>query len=122
MTLFIDKMREVSKTLLPVVLFVLFISLTTVSVPSDIVIRFLIGSVILLVGLTIFLWGVDTAMEPIGEHMAKEVGSSKSLIKILFLSFLLGFLIKVAEPDLLILGYQIQDASRDGIRSEENTA
>ena len=57
MTLFIDKMKEVSKTLLPVVLFVLFISLTTVSVPSDIVIRFLIGSVILLVGLTIFLWG-----------------------------------------------------------------
>ena len=106
MTLFIDKMKEVSKTLLPVVLFVLFISLTTVSVPSDIVIRFLIGSVILLVGLTIFLWGVDTAMEPIGEHMAKEVGSSKSLIKILFLSFLLGFLITVAEPDLLILGNQ----------------
>ena len=97
MTLFIDKMREVSKTLLPVVLFVLFISLTTVSVPSDIVIRFLIGSVILLVGLTIFLWGVDTAMEPIGEHMAKEVGSSKSLIKILFLSFLLGFLIKIGR-------------------------
>lgn len=117
MTLFIDKMREVSKTLLPVVLFVLFISLTTVSVPSDIVIRFLIGSVILLVGLTIFLWGVDTAMEPIGEHMAKEVGSSKSLIKILFLSFLLGFLITVAEPDLLILGNQIQDASSDGISS-----
>lgn len=117
MTLFIDKMKEVSKTLLPVVLFVLFISLTTVSVPSDIVIRFLIGSVILLVGLTIFLWGVDTAMEPIGEHMAKEVGSSKSLIKILFLSFLLGFLITVAEPDLLILGNQIQDASSDGISS-----
>lgn len=117
MALFIDKMKEVSKTLLPVVLFVLFISLTVVSVPGDIVIRFLIGSFILLVGLTVFLWGVDTAMEPIGEHMSREVGSSKSLIKILFLSFLLGFLITVAEPDLLILGNQIQDASNQSLSS-----
>lgn len=117
MTLFIDKMKEVSKTLLPVVLFVLFISLTIVSVPGDIVIRFLIGSFILLVGLTVFLWGVETAMEPIGQHMSREVGSSKSLIKILFLSFLLGFLITVAEPDLLILGNQIQDASNQTMSS-----
>lgn len=117
MTLFIDKMKEVSKTLLPVVLFVLLISLTVVSVPSDIIIRFLIGSFILLIGLTVFLWGVDTAMEPIGEHMSKEVGSSKSLVKILFLSFLLGFLITVAEPDLLILGNQIQDASNQSLSS-----
>jgi len=117
MTLFMDKMKEVSKTLFPVVFFVLLIALTTVSVPNDITIRFLIGSVILLVGLTLFLWGVDTAMEPIGGYMAEEVGSSKSLIKLLFLSFLLGFLITVAEPDLLILGNQIQDASNQSLSS-----
>src|SRR5690625_4230379 len=131
MTLFMDKMKEVSKTLFPVVFFVLLIALTTVSVPNDITIRFLIGSVILLVGLTLFLWGVDTAMEPIGGYMAEEVGSSKSLIKLLFLSFLLGFLITVAEPDLLILGNQIQDASNQSlsssmivymVRSEEHTS
>lgn len=117
MTLFIDKMREVSKTLLPVVVFVLILSLTVVSVPYDIIIRFLIGSLLLLLGLTVFLWGIDTAMNPIGEHMSQEVASSNTLVRVLGLSFVLGFLITVAEPDLLILGNQIQEASNQTMSS-----
>lgn len=111
MSLFLDKMKEVSKTLLPVVILVLILSVSVVKVPTDITIRFLIGSALLLVGLTIFLWGVDIAMNPIGNYMSKEVASSTKLWKIAFLSFLLGFLITVAEPDLLILGNQIEGAS-----------
>ena len=117
MSLFIDKMKEVSRTLLPVVIFVLILALTVVSVPLDIILRFLIGSFLLLVGLTIFLWGIETAMNPIGEHMSKEVASSTKLTKILLLSFTLGFLITVAEPDLLILGDQIQNASGGSMSS-----
>ena len=117
MTLFIDKMKDVSKTLLPVVILVLFLSTTIVKVPNDITLRFIIGSALLLLGLTVFLWGVDLAMNPIGEHMSKEVASSTKLFKIAFLSFLLGFLITVAEPDLLILGNQIQMASDNTMSS-----
>lgn len=117
MSLFISKMKEVSKTLLPVVILVLFLSFTIVSVPTDITIRFIIGSILLLFGLTIFLWGVEIAMNPIGEYMSQEVASSKTLFKVGFLSFLLGFLITVAEPDLLILGNQIQGASGDTMSS-----
>ncbi len=111
MSLFIDKMKEVSKTLIPVVILVLVLSMTIVKVPTDIIVRFLIGSFLLLIGLTVFLWGVEIAMDPIGNHMSKEVATSTKLFKIAFLSFLLGFLITVAEPDLLILGNQIRDAS-----------
>jgi nitrogen regulatory protein PII len=50
-------------------------------------------------------------MNPIGEYMSKEVATSKSLIRIAILSFFLGFLISVAEPDLLILGSQVEGAS-----------
>lgn len=117
MKLFIDKMKEVSKTLIPVVALVLILSMTIVKVPTDIIIRFIVGSALLLVGLTVFLWGVDIAMDPIGNHMSKEVATSTKLFKIAFLSFLLGFLITVAEPDLLILGNQIQDASGSTIGS-----
>lgn len=117
MTLFLEKMKEVFKTLFPVVVLVLILSTTIVSVPTDITIRFLVGSFLLLLGLTIFLWGVELAMNPIGDYMSREVGASKSLMKIIFLSFLLGFLITVAEPDLLILGNQIQDASNNTMSS-----
>lgn len=111
MSSFMDKVKEVTKTLVPVVILVLIICFTIVDVSTDVLVRFLVGSALLLVGLTIFLWGVDLAMNPIGEYMSREVATSKSPVKITILGFLLGFLITVAEPDLLILGNQIEEAS-----------
>ena len=99
MNLLVDKAKEVTKTLLPVVILVLLICFTIVDVETDVIIRFTVGSILLLIGLTIFLWGVDLAMNSIGEHMSEEIATSRSPIKIAVLSFLLGFLITVAEPD-----------------------
>lgn len=117
MSLLLDKVKEVTKTLIPVVVLVLIICFTIVDVDTDVLVRFLVGSILLLIGLTIFLWGVDIAMNPIGEYMSREVATSKSPVKIAFLSFLLGFLITVAEPDLLILGNQIEEASGGTLKS-----
>jgi len=117
MSLLLDKAKEVTKTLIPVVVLVLIICFTIVDVSADVLVRFLVGSVLLLIGLTIFLWGVDLAMNPIGEYMSREVATSKSPVKIAILSFLLGFLITVAEPDLLILGNQVEEASGGTLNS-----
>jgi hypothetical protein len=90
---------------------VLVLCFTIVDAGTDLIVRFLVGSLMLLVGLSVFLRGIDLAMAPIGEHMSWEVATSRSPVKIAILSFLLGFLINVAEPDLLILGSQIENAS-----------
>lgn len=111
MSLLVDKTKEVIRTLLPVVLLVLLLCYTIVDVESDIIIRFIVGSVMLLIGLSVFLWGIDLSMNPIGEHMSMEIATSRSLLKIAILSVFLGFLITVAEPDLLILGSQVEAAS-----------
>ena len=106
-----EKTKEVSRTLLPVFILVMVICFTLVDVETNVIVRFIIGSFLLLVGLTIFLRGLDLSMNPIGEHMSREVATSRSPIKVAVLSFLLGFLITVAEPDLLILGSQVESAS-----------
>ena len=111
MSLLFEKTKEVNRTLLPVVILVLFLCFTIVDVETDVLIRFIVGSIMLLIGLSIFLWGVDLAMNPIGEQMSQEVATSKTPSKVAILSFLLGFLITVAEPDLLILGSQVESAS-----------
>lgn len=111
MSLLQEKFKEVAQTLLPVFILVLLLVLTIVNVELDIIIRFVIGSIMLLIGLTVFLWGVDLSMNPIGELMSKEIATSRKISKIAILSFLLGFLITVAEPDLLVLGNQIENAS-----------
>ncbi len=111
MSLILEKIKEVGRTLLPVVFLVLVLCFTIVDVQSDVIVRFLIGSVTLLIGLAIFLWGVDLAMNPIGEYMSQEIATSRSIYKIGMLSFLLGFIITIAEPDLLVLGDQVETAS-----------
>ena len=117
MTLLLEKTKEVIRTLIPVVLLVIILSLTIVEVESDMFFRFLIGSGLLLAGLSIFLWGLDLSMNQIGEHMSQEIATSKTLLKILILGFLLGFLVTVAEPDLTILGKQIENASGGSLNS-----
>lgn len=111
MSMLVDKTKEVIRTLLPVVILVLLLCYTIVDVETDIIIRFIVGSVMLLIGLSVFLWGIDLSMNPIGEHMSMEIATSRSLLKIAILSFFLGFLVTVAEPDLLILGSQVEAAS-----------
>lgn len=111
MSLLFEKAKEVLRTLLPVVIIVLLLCFTIVDVEADVLARFIVSSVMLLIGLAIFLWGVDLSMNPIGEYMSQEIATSKTPVKIAILSFLLGFLVTVAEPDLLILGTQIQSAS-----------
>lgn len=106
-----EKTKEVTRTLLPVFILVLILCFTIVDVETDVMVRFIVGSVLLLAGLSIFLWGVDLSMNPIGEYMSQEIATSRSPIIIAILSFLMGFLITVAEPDLLVLGSQIESAS-----------
>jgi len=115
MSLLRQKFSEVSRSLLPVMALVLLLAFTIVRPDSEVIWRFLLGSVLLLVGLAIFLLGVDLGMNPIGDHMAVEVATSKSSLKVAFIAFLLGFLVTVAEPDLLILGHQVEAASGGAI-------
>jgi hypothetical protein len=111
LNLLAEKTKDVARTLMPVVILVLLLCFTLVDVESNVFTRFLVGSVMLLIGLSIFLWGVDLSMNPIGEHMSREIATSRTFLKLAILSFLLGFLITVAEPDMLVLGSQIEAAS-----------
>ena len=111
MNLLKQKMNEVVRSLLPIVAMVLLLVFTLVKTDTDVIIRFLLGSVLVMLGLGIFLWGVDLAMNPIGSYLAEQVATSRSGIGVAVLSFLMGFLVTVAEADLLILGHQVESAS-----------
>ena len=107
-----SKIQEVGKSILPIVIFVSLVSLLLVPVETPVIYRFFIGSILLFLGLAIFLWGIDQSMEPIGRHLAGEMARSKKTIYAVVLSFILGFLVTVAEPDLMILGEQVSSATQ----------
>lgn len=106
-----SKLREVGGSILPIILLVLILIIGPVSVSWLVFWRFIIGAFCLFTGLSLFLWGVDQSMNPIGYHLAGEVGSSSGLLKAALMSFGLGFIVTFAEPDLTILGKQVELAS-----------
>lgn len=68
---------------------------------------FLIGAVLLVVGMMFFTLGADLAMTPIGERVGTAMTQSRKLAVIIPLAFLLGVIITVSEPDLQVLAQQV---------------
>ncbi len=74
-------------------------------------IRFLIGVVLVIIGLTFLLLGVEIGITPAGSLMGKTLAKSNRYLIILSGGLLLGFVISVAEPDLHILAQQADIAT-----------
>ena len=68
---------------------------------------FLTGAVLLIVGMLFFNVGVDLSMTPMGERVGTIMTRSKNLIVMIAISFIMGFVITVSEPDLQVLAQQV---------------
>lgn len=69
----------------------------------DLLLSFLLGALLLIVGMGLFSLGAEQSMTPIGSKIGTALTRTKNLPLILGVSFLLGFAITVAEPDLQVL-------------------
>jgi len=72
---------------------------------------FLIGSALVIIGLTVFLFGIDQGLEPIGHGVGNAITHSNSYAVIITVSLILGFFISYAEPDLHILANQVDSVT-----------
>ena len=103
-----EKFDEALAAVLPIVALVLLLSLTVAPIPANILLAFLFGGVLLVVGMMLFSVGADMAMQPMGEKMGARITKTRKLWLILSLGFLLGLMITVSEPDLQVLADQVQ--------------
>lgn len=93
--------------ILPITVIVILLNLTLTPLGLPLLIRFLIGAVLITLGLTIFLFGVDIGITPIGELMGEMITKSGKIWIVILSGLILGFFISVAEPDLHILANQV---------------
>lgn len=98
------------KTIGPVVLIVLCLSLF-IPINGSLLATFLLSSILLIVGCTLFTFGADLSMVVIGNKIGKDLVKSKKLWIILIVSFIIGTVVTIAEPDLLVLSEQITSVS-----------
>lgn len=93
---------ESIKTIGPVLVIVLLLSLF-IPMNKSFLISFLLSSVLLIIGSTLFTFGADLSMVIIGNKIGKDLVKSKKLWIILIVSFIIGTVVTIAEPDLLVL-------------------
>ena len=104
----LHKFKETAVSVLPVMAIVFLLGLTVVPLERAVLVKFLIGGVLLIVGLTIFLLGVDMSIQPMGERCGAELTKKKSLSLLLVVAFIIGFIVTAAEPDIQVFGDQVR--------------
>ena len=75
--------------------------------PAEVLLAFLVGAVLLIVGMGLFTLGADTAMLPIGERVGAHMTKSRKLWIVVVIGFLIGVIVTVSEPDLQVLASQV---------------
>ena len=102
-----EKLNESLKAVLPIIGIVLLLCFTVAPMPTSILMAFLIGAVLLIVGMMLFNLGAELAMSPMGERVGASITQTKRVWLMLPLGFVLGFLITISEPDLQVLANQV---------------
>ena len=102
------KLKEALTSVLPVGVIVLILSLTPlVTLSGREMTVFCISAALLIAGIALFNLGADLSMTPMGQFIGEGLTKSKKASILLLVSFFMGLLITVAEPDLSVLADQV---------------
>ena len=102
-----EKLNETLKAVLPIVAIVLFLCFTIAPLEPGILLAFLLGTVLLITGMMFFTLGAEMSMTPIGENVGISMTQTKKLWLMILLTFVLGFVVTISEPDLQVLAEQV---------------
>ena len=115
MSVLVSKLKEVVLSVLPITVIVLILHFTMAPIPNDSLFRFLFGAVFILVGLAIFLFGVDLGISTLGNHIGVTLSKANKVWVVVIIGLVLGFFISIAEPDLEILSREVAEVTDGAI-------
>jgi len=98
---FLKTMSSSIRDLAPIAIVIAFFQIFIIKQPIPHIDELLIGSVLVVVGLTFFIYGLEMGLFPIGESMAFAFAKKGNILWLLFFAFCLGFGTTVAEPALI---------------------
>ena len=102
-----EKARESISAVISIVLIVFILGFTVAALSPGILVEFLVGSVLVILGMIFFSMGAELSMTPMGEHVGGSMLRTKKLGFIIIIGFILGFIITISEPDLQVLAEQV---------------
>ena len=102
-----EKIKESLSSVLPITAIMLLLCVTVAPMPVGTMAMFLAGAVLLILGMALFSLGTDVAMTPMGEGIGTQIAKSRQVIVAVVVTFVIGVLITIAEPDLQVLATQV---------------
>lgn len=117
----LKKIRASCLDLAPIVVVIVFFQGVIIQRPLPNVEEILLGTVLVVIGLSMFIEGLERALFPLGEGMAHALTRKGSLFWLLIFSFALGFSTTVAEPALIAIAGEAADIAAGGGLIEDST-
>ncbi|EOS7920485.1 hypothetical protein IGL03_001402 [Enterococcus sp. DIV0808] len=111
----LKNLKEVVIAILPMTLLIVILTFIFAPIDSDEMISFLFGAGIMMIGMTLFLFGADYSMMEVGRLVGKYMIKKKSLTILIALGFMIGIVITIAEPSVQVLGQQVNQISEGKI-------
>ena len=102
-----EKAQESVKAVLPVMVIVLILSFLIAPLSPEIMVEFMTGAVLVIIGMAFFSLGAEVSMTPMGERVGGNLVKTKKLWFIIGTGFVLGMMITISEPDLQVLARQV---------------
>lgn len=109
------RLPEVLRAVGPIVATVCVLQLLLVDASAALFLRFLAGSMLVVLGMVLLFAGIDLGVLPMGRFIGAELPRTGSLWLIVAVGFALGVATTVAEPDVLVLADQVVRSSPGGI-------
>lgn len=107
-------LEAVSATI-PMTIIILIFHLTIAPFPQEILISFIAGAILVMLGLFLFFIGINVGLLKVGELIGSSLIKREKLWFILSLGFIIGFVIVIAEPNMQVLASQVDGVSNGKI-------
>jgi len=120
---FLKSLLDSLRDLLPIVLVIGFFQLVVLRQPIPNFTEILLGTLFVVLGLTLFVRGLEMGLFPIGETMAHAFARKGSVSWLLLFAFALGFGTTVAEPALIAVADEAAVVAAEGgmIENSQNS-
>lgn len=105
---FLKELKEVSISVVPIALIAIVLSFVFGAFGEEVsFIQFLLSVVLIIVGLSLFLLGVNLGFVPVGNHIGQMVTQKHNIWLLMAVGLFLGVIITIAEPDVAVLTDQV---------------
>jgi hypothetical protein len=106
----LKELKETALSLAPAIAIILLFQLLFIRLPLAEFLPILLGLACTVFGFVLFIQGAKLGLLPLGQGVGTAFIERRALVMLLVFGFLLGVVLTVAEPDVRLLAFQIEEA------------